>query len=69
MQAVETIGIQQWNRALRNQQKNLEKNNLVLVIMLCGFQRVINHTQGSLLRNGLNRIEYNTCYQITLYYW
>jgi hypothetical protein len=44
MQAVETIGIQQWNRALRNQQKNLEKNNLVLVIMLCGFQRVINHT-------------------------
>jgi uncharacterized protein YrzB (UPF0473 family) len=36
MQVVEIAQIQQWNKTLWSQQKNPE-NNLVLVIMLCGF--------------------------------
>ncbi len=34
--------------------------------MLNGFQRKINHTQGSLLGNGLDHTKYNMCCQITL---
>jgi hypothetical protein len=43
MQVIEIAGIQQQNTTLWSQQKN-PKNNLVLMIMLCGFQRAINHT-------------------------
>jgi hypothetical protein len=43
MQVAKIAKIQQWNRASWNQQKN-PKNKLVLVIMLCDFQRVISHT-------------------------
>jgi hypothetical protein len=46
--------------------KESRKNNSILVIMYCDFQRVINHTKGSLLRNGLDCIGYNMCCQITL---
>ncbi len=34
--------------------------------MSYGFQRAINHNLASLLGNGLDRIKYNMCCQITL---
>jgi hypothetical protein len=37
-----------------------------MVIMLCHFQREINHTQGSLLGNGSNRTKYSMCCQMLL---
>jgi hypothetical protein len=37
-----------------------------MVIMLHGFQREINHTQGSLLGNGSNHTLYGVCCQILL---
>jgi hypothetical protein len=40
----------------------------VLVIMFYDFQRVINHTSGCLLGNGLDCTKYNMCCQITLCY-
>jgi hypothetical protein len=43
VQVAKTTIIQQWNKTLWNQQKNLEQK-LVLVIMFCYFQRKINHT-------------------------
>jgi hypothetical protein len=43
VQVAKTTIIQQWNKTLWNQQKNLEQK-LVLVIMFCYFQWKINHT-------------------------
>ncbi len=60
MQAVKTTSFQQWNRTLWSQQKNLEKQ-FNFGDYVCGFQRAINHTSGSLLGNGSHRTKYNMC--------
>jgi hypothetical protein len=49
--------------------KRIQKSDLVLVTMLCGFEREINHTYESLLGNGLEHTKYNMYYHITLCYW
>jgi hypothetical protein len=47
--------------------KEYRKNNSNLMILLCGFQRVVNHILGGSLGNGFNFINYRLCCLIIQY--
>ncbi len=68
MWATEIIGIQQWNKTLWNQQKNLEKQ-FSFGDYVMWFSKGNKSHLGKFTRNGLDLTKYSMCCQITLCNW